>query len=228
MTSKNTRTVIKSFLFNPAVKFQYPMTSILNAERSLIAFIDMEKLGEEQFSDFGIAKTDTLLSVIDAITESTVTIENDKDPENITIKNSKTTQKIRKSSPDLFQEAKAETISMIRGSFDTVIEIDLMKEDLKDLVQISRMLSLDTLVLKDNKMVSGRASGNDMEDENITEIEGKFDSDNGSFKLDLTNLAKLPQMDYKLTVYHRADDNIKVAFLEPDTTGVLVVVSEKL
>jgi hypothetical protein len=204
------------------------MTSILNAERSLIAFIDMEKLGEKSFSDFGIAKTDTLLSVVDAIPDSCITLENEKDPENITIENSKTTQKIRKSSPNLFQEAKPETISMIRGSFDTVIDIELKKEDLKDLVQISRMLSLDTLVLKDNKMISGRASGNDMEDESITSIEGTFDSDNGSFKLDLTNLAKLPQMDYKLTVYHRQDDNIKVAFLEPDTNGVLVIISEKL
>jgi len=220
MKNKKTREILKAFLINPQVKFTYPITTIMNIEKSVIAFIDMEALGEDEFKEYGIAKTDTLLALIDAIPNSEVDIgETD-----IVIKNDKTTQKFRKSPADLFLEAKTAVLKTIEESFDKTIELELDEKTLADTLKIAKLLSLDTLVLKDNKIITGRAVGDDLEDENVTEIEGNF---NGKIKLNVNDIAKLPLMTYHIRVFTNGEHT--VSFWESDkVSGVKVVISEKL
>jgi len=220
MKNKKTREILKAFLINPQVKFTYPITTIMNIEKSVIAFIDMEALGEDEFKEYGIAKTDTLLALIDAIPNSEVEIgETD-----IVIKNEKTTQKFRKSPADLFLEAKTGVLKTIEESFDKTIELELDEKTLADTLKIAKLLGLDTLVLKDNKIITGRAVGDDLEDENVTEIEGSF---NGEIKLNVNDIAKLPLMTYNIRVFTNGEHT--VSFWESDkVAGVKVVISEKL
>ena len=94
MNSK-TRENLKSFLVNPQVKFEYPVTAIGTPTKSTIILIDLEKLDENAANNekpFGIIKTDVLLNVINSIPDCEIS-HTDSD---IIIKNDNVEQKIRK------------------------------------------------------------------------------------------------------------------------------------
>jgi len=232
MRLQTTRKIVKSFLTYPQVKFTYPITGITNNEKSLIVFIDMEKLGEEEFKDFAVSKTDMLLSIIDKIEniEGNDNVEiNLDDDMDIVITSDKLNQKIRKSPINLFQNVNHKSVDLVKEQADKVIETKITKEELSSILDIAKTVQNDTLILKDNKVITGKLFNKTLENDN------EFTLDNGTFeseiKLDINHFYKLPKIDYKIEVYELNKDgqNIRLAFLTPkDIDGVLVIISEKL
>jgi len=229
MRLKTTRKILKSFLTYPQVKFTYPMTGITNNEKSLIVFIDMEKLGEEKFEDFAISKTDTLLNIIDTIEKSgdvEIDLNNETD---IIIKNNKITQKIRKSPLNLFQDVNSKSIDVVRQTADKIIDCEVKGSELRDIIGISRMLGNDTMILKDNKIITGKSFNKTLENEN------EYILDNGTFeddiRLSLEYISKLPILDYRIEGFKIEKEGmvVKLVFLTPlEIDGVLVVISEMI
>ena len=218
-----TREIISKFLFNTQVKFEYPITAISTPTKSLIAFIDLEKIGEnaENFKNpFGIIKTDVLLRIIDKIPNSDVKFEET----DIVISNDRITQKIRKSPANIFLNVKKEAIDMIETSFHCNNEIDLSSEDLKDILDRAKLLGHDTLIIKKDLIITGRENGTELEDEAQTKIETKSD---GEVKLSIANLNAVPTIDYKIKIFTNGD--IRAVLMYPvDYPEVKVAVTEKL
>jgi len=223
MKNEITRKILKSFLVNPQVKFEYPITAVATPTKSIIVLINLEQLGEseEDFKEpFGIIKTDVLLNVIDNIKDAEIEMtESD-----IIIKNDRVKQKIRKSPPNIFMEIKKESIKVVEETFNVINELIVTDELLKDILTRAKLLGHDTFIIKENKIVTGRENGTELEDESETIIETEKD---GEIKLNINDLIKLPIIDYKVKVYTNGD--IKLVVLYPlDHDEVKVVVSEKL
>ena len=219
MLNEKTRQVLKGFLFNPQVKFEYPVTAISTPNKSIIAFIDMEKLGEEDFNPFGIIKTDVLLSVIDTIDDPEITFT-DTDVE---IKNDRVSQKIRKSPTEIFITINKESLKMVKENFEKVLEINMDEGTLDDILKRAKILGHDTFIFKENKVLTGVQNGSELEDETETSIASEG---NGEIILNINDLYKLPKLGYNFKVY--TDGDVKLLIANPAIDGVEVVISEKL
>jgi len=223
MINAKSRETIRKFLVNPSVKFEYPVTAIATPTKSIIVLIDLEKLGEKEENyekSFGIFKTDVLLNVISSIEDAEIEI-NESD---IVIKNDIVTQKIRKSPKDIFMNIKKNSINVVENSFDNINELLLTEELLKDILKRAKILGHTVLKIEDNKIITGRENGTELEDETITKIETEKD---GKIVLNISDILKLPVIDYKVKIYTNGE--IKLAVLYPlDYNEVKVVVSEKI
>jgi len=222
MNSK-TREILKSFLVNPQVKFEYPVTAIGTPTKSTIILIDLEKLDEDAANyekPFGIIKTDVLLNVIDSIPDCEIS-HTDSD---IIIKNDNVEQKIRKSPASIFMEIKKEAIKQVEEGFDVINSLQLSSEILKDILGRAKLLGHDTFIIKQNEIITGRENGNELEDESKTKISTEKD---GEIKLNINDLLKLPTIDYNCKVYTNGD--IKLIVLYPiDYPEVKVILTEKI
>ena len=219
MLNEKTRMVLKGFLFNPQVKFEYPLTAISTSNKSIIAFIDMEELGEEEFEEFGIIKTDTLLNIIDTIEEPEIEMT-DSD---IVIKNERVTQKIRKAPTSIFMNINKGSLKMVEENFEKLNEITIDNVALQDILKRARILGHDTFIIDSNKIITGIQNGSELEDETITQFETNGEKE---IKLNISDLLKLPKDDYEMIAYTNGD--VKLMVVKPSIPGVKVVISEKL
>jgi len=223
MITEKSREVIKKFLVNPSVKFEFPVTAIATPTKSIIALINLAELGENEENykeSFGIFKTDVLLNIINSIEDAEIEItESD-----IVIKNDIVTQKIRKSPANIFMNIKKDSINVVENSFDNINELLLTEELLKDILKRAKILGHTILKIEDNKIITGRENGTELEDETITKVETEK---NGEIVLNISDILKLPVIDYKVKIYTNGE--IKLAVFYPlDYNEVKVVVSEKI
>jgi len=223
MKTARTRTLMKMFLFNPQVKFEYPITAISNQTKSLIAFIDLSKTGEEaeDFENpFGIIKTDVLLNVIDNIDEPEIEI----DETDIIISNDKIKQKIRKSPANIFIDVNKDSLGLVENTFDLIGEVQISEEEFKDILKRAKILGHDTMVIEKDKIITGKENGNELEDESEIKIENDM---NDKIVLNLNEVLKLPMIDYKFKFFTNGD--IKLGIIYPiDFPEVKIVISEKI
>ena len=222
MFTERTRKILQGFLINPQVKFEYPITAISTPTKSMIVFINMKETGEkeEDFKEkFGIIKTDVLLSLLNNITDAEVISDNS----NIIIKNDKIKQKIRKSPPNIFMDIRKESIDLVENTFKVINEFELSKDIFKNILSRAKLLGHDVLVIKENKIITGRENGKELEDESETLIET---SNKGEIKLNIIDILKLPIIDYKFKIY-KGEVKLVIAYPK-DFEEVKVVISERL
>jgi len=223
MRNDRTRKILKAFLVNPQVKFEYPVTAISTPTKSLIALINMEQLDEEEKDynpSFGIIKTDVLLNILDSIEGADIEMTNT----DIVIKNDKVKQKIRKSPANIFMEIKKESVNLVENTFDVINELTLDEETLEDILRRAKLLGHDTLIIQENKIITGRKNGNELEDESETFVQTEKD---GKIILNIIDVLKLPLIDYKVKVFTNKDISLVIMY-PMDYPEVKVILSEKL
>jgi len=220
MRKETTRKIMKSFMINPMARLDYPITSLVSPNKSIIAFIDMEKLGEEPFDSFGTSRLDILLNIADTIKGSTLEFT-DTD---IIVKNDRVKQKVRKSSEDLFEQAKYEVLEHIETNMDKIADIDLDSQTLKEITTSAKMLGLDTMIVKEGKIITAKDFNGDLEDENEIKIEGEVKQET-SFNVE--DFFKIPNGNYSLKIYTNGD--VSTAIITPEKIQqVKIVIAQKV
>jgi hypothetical protein len=223
MRNDRTRKILGNFLINSQVKFEYPITAISTPTKSMIVLVNLEELNEDENDfnpSFGIVKTDVLLSILNSIEDADI----DMTDTDIIIKNDKVKQKIRKSPSNIFMDIKKESAKLVEETFDIINEVDISEEVLKDILTRAKLLGHDVLIIKENKIVTGRENGTELEDESETKVET---SSNGEIKLNIVDILKLPILDYKFKVFTNEDIKLVIAY-PIDYPEVKVILSEKL
>jgi hypothetical protein len=231
MKLESTRSVLKSFLVNPKIKMNYPITSIVSPWDSVIVFIHMDKLGEEEFNSFGVRKMDTLLSAIDVYEDPVITFEGN----NIVLTTSSDKQEIRTSTPELnalIKEPKYEALKAIENSpadYNKIFDVVIDKEDLIKKSKIQKLFGLEVYRIKgenDNCQISVcNLNGSVGENEATSNIDGTGD---GEIVFSVEDISMLPILDYKVSVYERTANGSKISIWRPvDIPEVEVIVTQK-
>ena len=203
MLNEQTRKGLKSLttVGNAAI-VRYPWTSVLQKNKSLIAFINMEEYGEEPFEEFGLESMSEFLSLVDFYEDPEIAIQNGV----ISIESGKFHQKYGTSDLDTMQsfDVKVTTLEKVTATPE-VINLEISVEELQRFKKIASLTKSTTL------LVSGSESGdcsvtvckldrnNNMSDESVTEYPMSV-SEDISIVFDIQNIAKLPDKNYSVSI----------------------------
>jgi len=211
---ENTIPILKKLIqiSNSAI-IEYPKT-VLTTDHSILASIDLNELGEEEFEKFGIYNLSQFLSLVDYFGEN-VFLE--KDGENVVINNGKLKQIYETTSINLLEKfsVKPDIFDKVK-SVDSVVEFDLSKEDLKHIKKISSILGHSDLVIdtSENKLViTTLDANNNYQNPNYHEkdIDSKEES---KFVFDILNINKIPEGEYALYIKRNPKTNNPIAYLK--------------
>ena len=227
MLNEQTRKGLKSLttVGNAAI-VRYPWTSVLQKNKSLIAFINMEEYGEEQFEEFGLESMSEFLSLVDFYKDPEIEIENGI----ISIESGKFHQKYSTSDLDTMKsfDVKVTTLEKV-SSTPEVISFELTSDELQRLKKIAS-LSKSTSML-----VSGSEDGstitvckldrnNNMSDESVTEYPMSVTKEI-KVEFDIQNIAKLPDKNYSVSIKQSESTGNGISIWEVSDEPIHIVMS---
>lgn len=228
MLNKKTLKVIQSLnSISNKVIFDYPLTCIRDG-KTVQAYLDMSKLGEDEFESFGIYSLSDLLSAVSLIENPEITLNS----KTLKIFNNKSSVTYNTSSIELLEEDCGSDYSLIqRVKSNTKIgEFELSSNDFKDIKIASNALKdLPDLHISNSKSgISLKISGKEKNSNTYeTIVDGKSEED---FNLiaNLNFLKKIPTGNYLVEIYksQKGDSRI-LLFTSKDIESLEILLAIK-
>ena len=180
----------------------YPITGIQDIDRSIVAFINLEELGEQEFEDFGLMSIPEFLNTIDLVDDADIDIEN----RIATIKNTNMSCKYYTTDISIIEEAygtKPAILENIDKAFEAAT-FELEASQLDKLKKTSNTLKVNHLVIapsKDGGLVldvtdSQKSDSNSLK----TTIMGDCQDADMEIVIDMNNIKKIPAGSYSVRV----------------------------
>jgi hypothetical protein len=203
MLNKDTQKILRDLsTISTTAIVSHPITGIQDIDRSIVAFINVEDMGEAEFEDFGLMSISEFLNVIDLVDDADIEIEN----RIATIKNSSTTTKYYTTDISIIEEAYG-TKPAILDNIDKAIEaatFEISAEQLSKLGKTSNALKVNDLVIRPNKdggleldiTDSLKSDSNTMK----TIIDGECQDSDMEIVIDMNNIRKIPGGSYSIRV----------------------------
>lgn len=228
MLNENTRQGLKSLttVGNAAI-VRYPWTSVLQKNKSLIAFINMEEYGESEFEEFGLESMSEFLSLVDFYKDPQIEIENTI----ISIESGKFHQKYSTSDLDTMKSYNVPVTALEKvEATPEVISFEITVEELARFKKIASLTKATSLI------ISGSTDGessitvckldrqNNMSDESITEYPMSVATDI-NVEFDIQNIAKLPDKNYSVSIKKSAASGNGISIWEVTTDPIKIIVS---
>ena len=206
---------------------RYPWTSVLQKNKSLIAFINMEEYGEEPFEEFGLESMSEFLSLVDFYNDPEISEEDGI----ISIESGKYHQKYGTSDLDTMKsfDVKITTLEKMSAAPE-VIAFDISQDEL---VRFKKIASLTKAT---NLVVSGNTEGEstltickldrskNMSDESTSEFPMSV-SKNINISFDVQNFMKLPDKTYSVSIKQSETTGNCISIWEVDDEPISIVVS---
>ena len=227
MLNENTRRGLKSLttVGNAAI-VRYPWTSVLQKNKSLIAFINMEEYGEEPFEEFGLESMSEFLSLVDFYSDPTIDIDSGI----ISVESGKFHQKYSTSDLDTMKSFDV-NVSMLEKVSATpeVISFEVTTEELQRFKKIASLTKATSFVISGSDgegtiTVCKLDRNNNMADESITEYPMAIAKDI-SVVFDIQNVAKLPDKNYTISIKQSATSGNGISVWEVDDEPIKIVMS---
>jgi hypothetical protein len=200
LLNEQTRKGLKSLtsVGNAAI-VRYPWTSVLQKDKTLIAFINLEEYGEEPFEDFGLENMSEFLSLIDFFKDPEIDINSDGV---ISIETEKWHQKYATSDLDTMKsfDVKVTTLENISKAPEA-LSFEISKEEFVKMKKIASLTKATSLIVSPNeKLILGKLDRNN----NIsgeTEIDYPISvQQEVSIVYGMSHIAKLPDRDYTVSI----------------------------
>jgi hypothetical protein len=230
LLNENTLKVINLLRdINEGFIISYPITGIKDSNTTISAFIDLEKLGNEPFSEFGIMKFKELFDLLSiagkdadmSLNEGIITISSD------TINCKYLTTNLL-----ALEDFRAKT-SMI-SFFDSapkVVEFDLSNVDLDKIKKVSVLLNFEDLVLSTYDTFTELSVKNKQASSNsfTMKLNSNVEIPQISVLLGVNNVKKLPPSDYKVKVakHPTMQDKFLVKFESENIPGLCLFLATK-
>lgn len=228
MLNAETRQGLKSLttVGNAAI-VRYPWTSVLQKNKSLIAFINMEEYGESEFEEFGLESMSEFLSLVDFYKDPEIEINSGI----ISVESGKFHQKYSTSDLDTMKSYNVpfEALGKVEATPE-VITFEITEDELTRFKKIASLTKATSL------LVSGSTEGessitvckldrqNNMSDESITEYPMSVTEDI-NVEFDIQNIAKLPDKNYTVSIKKSASSGNGISVWEVSDAPIKIIVS---
>jgi len=233
MLNENTRSVLKSLggIGNSAI-IRYPLTSVLQLDKSLVAFVDLEALGENEFDEFGLYYMSEFLGLLDFYSNADIQINNGI----VDIKSAGSNQKYQTTDLDTMElfDIPSKVLDRIDGA-QPIAEFELSKDDIDRFKKISTLAKVNSLVFESNAsnisaiICDVDASGNYMNaSTNMLDVSNV--SEPIKIQLEMSNISKLPSYNFKVKVIKNNETGnfISLWVAEEQPVKIIVAVTKSL
>ncbi len=230
MLNKETRKALKDLsTIGDSAIIRWPFTSIIQLDRALISFIDLEKLGEKEFDEFGIYFLSEFLSLIDLYEDGEI-----KRTGNIVeLSNNNSTQKYQTTDLDIMNifDMPSAVLGKLLAS-DIEVSFDLSSEQLDRIKKVASLLKLKTFIIDakaDNvNLVACNLSENDAYmQESISEVPGGTINVDTKVVFDIQNILKIPSANFKIRVIKNEKTGNYISLWESEDAPVTIIVAIK-
>lgn len=203
MLSEETRKALKSLttVGNAAI-VRYPWTSVLQKNKSVIAFMNLEDYGESEFEEFGLETMSEFLSLVDFYQDPNIEIEDGI----ISIESGKFHQKYATSDLDTMKsyDIKVTTLKKVRATPE-IIHFRINKEEIQRFKKIASLTKANSLIIRSNPsgneiVVCKLDRNNNLSDESVTEFPMTVSKDDVNIVVGIQNILKIPDKNYTVSV----------------------------
>lgn len=228
MLKQDTKELLKALApISDSMILKYPITGINQVDKSIIAFLDLEKLEEEEFETFGIYKMGEFLSLLDIYSDAEISLSDDV----VTIQNTSTTQRyVTTHLGNLEAFDIPSTILDNIGKAPKVAEITLLKHELENIKKISNLLKLSDLTIETEEdelyTIVNDASQPGMND-NKTKVGAASINEDFKLVIDINQIQKLPSIDYDIEIAKNPTTGSYITLFKAKTIPLKIVVSVK-
>ena len=227
MLGKKTRKAFKDLnaVGNSAI-VRYPLTSIIQLDRALISFINLEELGEEPFDEFGIYYLSEFLSLIDLFEDGVIT----KEDNIIKLKNDNSSQKYKTSDLDTMEifDMPAVVLEKISAS-PSLVTFDIKSEEIERIKKVVALLKLKSFIVdasdKLNIVACNLSENGVYMNESINTIEGAVISEPTRVVFDTLNISKLPSVDFKVSVTRNENTGNYISLWKATDEPISIIVA---
>jgi hypothetical protein len=224
---ENTIPILKKLIqiSNSAI-IEYPKT-ILTNDHSIIAAINLDDLGEENFEKFGIYNLSQFLNLIDYFGENTFI---EKKDENVIINNGKLKQLYETTSINLLEKfsVKPEIFEKVK-SVKTSLYFELNNDDLKHIKKIASILGHTDLIIdaKEKRLIITTLDANDnFQNPNYYPLDIDTNETN-MFIFDILNISKIPDGNYEFHIKRNPKTNNPIGYLKNIDEAIELIISIK-
>lgn len=228
MLNKETRKAIKSLLtIGDSAIIRYPYTSVMQLDKTLISFIDLEALGETEFEEFGVYFLSEFLSLVDLYEDGEIT----RDGRVIELKNSTSTQNYQTTELDvmkIFDMPSAILDKMLKS--DVEVSFDLGSEQLDRIKKVASLLKLKSLIVDTHddelNLVACNLSENNAYMQASTNVV-PISEINSKVKIayDLQNILKIPSIDFKVRIIQNKETKNYISIWEAVNDPIKIIVA---
>lgn len=179
----------------------YPKTGVQDLDRSIVAFIDLEKLGETEFEPFGLMNVSEFLSLVSLIDNADINIENRV----ATVKNSDVESKYYTTAISIIEEAYG-TNAAILENIDKAFEaatFDITAAELDKLKKTSGFLKVPDLNISAGEgEVVLNITDTTVKDSNSYKVKVNASVSDAEMNivLDMNNIKKIPSGAYNIKI----------------------------
>jgi hypothetical protein len=229
MLNQNTQKVVGALLdFNPSVICSYPIMGIRDQEKTIFAFIDLAKMGETEFQEFGLLKAKELLDLLKiAGEEATYTFDGRAiNVDSKTVKCKYITTLVS-SLEESCRTNPERTLNAV-NSAETAMTFSFGVQQLSQIKSVSNLLNFEDLVLESSdEGIFITASNTREKDGNgfTLQLEGVSKLDT-SILVSVSNLRKLPAGNYSVKVA-KGQKSYSIMFTSESIEGLTVVMPTK-
>jgi hypothetical protein len=232
MLSKNTQAVVNQLKeISPSAIFTYPITGIRDANKTIIAFIELDKLGDEEFEEFGVIKVREFMDLLSIAGDAETSITNGI----INIQSKDLKCRYLTTDIDVLESSFRVKPSMLQKVEETpaASTFTITKEELDKIKRVSALLSLENFVVssKDNKVTVnvGNSSINAKSESN--EFQMTFGNgivnDECNVLLSIANVRKLPAGDYDVKIAKSPNGSVVIRFISKNIAGLTIFIATK-
>jgi len=229
LLNENTRQGLKSLItVGNAAIVRYPWTSVLQKNKSIIAFINMEEYGENEFEEFGLESMSEFLSLVDFYKNPEIEIENGI----ISIESGKFHQKYSTSDLDTMKSYTVDISALGRvEATPEVINFEITSEDLIRFKKIASLTKATSFIISGN--IDGTNTitvckldrNNNMSDESVTEFPMSVKKGGINIEFEMQNISKLPDKNYSVSIKKSETSGNGISVWEANTEPIKIIVS---
>ena len=202
MITASTQKILKELTgISTTAIISHPVTGIQDIDRSIVAFVNLEEMGEEKFDKFGLMNITEFLNLISLVDSPEITIENRV----ATIKNDSVISKYYTTDISIIEEAYG-TKPAILENIDKAIEaanFDLTVAQLDKLNKTAVLLRVNDLVIQpqDGGLVLDITDSTKKDTNSLkTTIMGTCNDDTMKIVIAMDTLKKIPLSNYNIKV----------------------------
>ena len=228
MLNKDTREILGQLSqINQSQIITFPVTTIILG-KAIQAFLDLSKLGEEEFGEIGVFDINQLNSVVSVIDDENISNDNGT----LTIKNDVQSIKYGTTTIDIIESecrGNPDLLGRITGNNEKVAEFTIDAKELDRLKKMSGLLKeLSDLVISSSEgIINLSVTSKEKSSNNYSvNVEGSAVEDI-SMSLLMDNIKKLPNSGFDVAIYKSSKGSLVAVFTSTGVQGLDIILAAK-